>query len=383
MLDDPVDAARRACPRLAVTPFQAAVYERKIDPFLLALRRETDRYEVAGPNSAFADFAGGGEPATVVAALARHAAGFALVAGLGRSKFAARVAVDAALAPARRLGRPMYLPLPDLADCAAVRRSASLYLINLLALGVAGEREFIGGLPVGYIWPVGAALRERLYRLGIETCRDLAAWRGDGLRRVLGAGGELLSELARGIDRTPVTPAAVPRQIVRRLELDRPVASRPELQRLLRRLGGDLGRDLVDAGLGCRSIEAVVYQDCGRSAAAERHFARPQAGAGVIGGAAAGLLDRMVPGAPALGLAVSGHGLEPALGEQLSFLVGEPGERRHSAALLRTVATLDRKFPAAKVGFGPPPPSRRERMLRLVDPLRGGKPEPGHPPGLP
>lgn len=64
--------------------------------------------------------------------------------------------------------------------------------------------EFVTGLPVSKLHGVGKVTADKLARLGIVSCADLAGWQKLALVREFGSFGERLWNLARGIDERPV-----------------------------------------------------------------------------------------------------------------------------------------------------------------------------------
>lgn len=74
------------------------------------------------------------------------------------------------------------------------------------------ERAFLAPLPVRAIWGIGPRTAERLARLGIERCGQLAAADPARLQATFGARGEALRERARGVDDRPVQAESGPRK---------------------------------------------------------------------------------------------------------------------------------------------------------------------------
>ncbi len=369
LIGSPLRQARQVCPGLVNGPFVEAVYAAGLQSFAAALRRETHRFEFDAPHSLFIDFAGSGQPLKVLQALVSASAGFAIFAGLGRSKFTARAAAMAAMAQSTYTKHPMMLPKPQPASELRLHPAAALYLYDLLASDPDGERAFIAGLPVGYLWPIAEEKRERLYRLGLKSCGDVAALDTRELARVFGPDAERISAIARGIDQQTVSPSYTPDEVIRRFDFDFPVASKLTLKRSLGLIGRDLGHAVSDDGLGCRVVELKLHLEDGDSFRAQRSFSRPRGEPEAIAIAVTGLLDRTIPDAPVVGVEVAARGLEAGLRQQMSFLTKAVGQSQQDT-LLQTLASLERKFPGGAVRLGPPPVPRREMMLRLVDPLR-------------
>jgi nucleotidyltransferase/DNA polymerase involved in DNA repair len=384
MLGSPLSQARQTCPDLISAPLVEAVYEEALRPFIAALRQETHRFELDGPNSLFIDFSGSGEPVGVLQRLLDAYRGFSIVSGIGSSKFLARAAVLAAMASHTHSRHPMYLPKPAPVERLLTAGGAdsqagagmpgkcdkpTLRLVDLLTDGPQASRRFLAALPVGYLWPASEEKRERLYRLGLKTCGELAAVDRRELGRAFGPDGGYLAELATGRDTQGVRASYTPDEIVRRIDFDGPLAGKVALQRAASLLGEDLGRALVDEGLGCRTLSLTLHWSQGGSATVARAFSRPRGEIAAISSATLSLLDRFSPQDEVLGVEVAAQGIERACGEQVSFLARAVGQSGPDS-LLRTLSTLERRFPGGAVRLGPPPVSRRELMLQLVDPMR-------------
>lgn len=364
--------AKQVCPDLKAVEFDAPVYEARIKPLVSLLRRETDRFELDGPNALFVDFAGGGDPVRALQGLLQGFAGFEVVAGIGSSKFIAKAAVLAMLGAVSHNDRPMFLfpPAPSTNRYACCSSGTALITADLRASAKPQyEQAFISCLPVGYLWPAGEETRERLFRLGLKTCGDLGRVSRLELSRLFGSEGHRLADLAQGLDQEPVSHPYSRDEIVRRVDFDGSISGKLALRGSLQALGEDLGRSLRAEFQGCRSLTLVLRLEDGVEITRERIFSRPQAEPGAMGTAAAALLEGVKVNQPVLGIEVIGASLERDPGRQLSFLP-DAVKSDQQANLLRTVSFLERRFPGGVVRVGVAPASRRERMLALVDPVR-------------
>ena len=393
LLGSTVRQAKQVCPELATVSFDAAVYEAAMRPFRAALWEETDHFEADGPSAVFVDLAGGGAPVPVVNRLRAQHSCFSMVAAIAGSKFMARAAVLVALGTGTYYDRPMFGPLPAIKACRCAASTVpsgtgavpgeafdqgvspgpfstpALELVDLVTDGSRREKALLAVLPVGFIWPVAEEIRERLYRLGIKTCGDLARISRLELSRLFGAQGHYLADLALGIDREPVRVSYSRDEIIRRVDFDAPIASRLTLKRSLGILSQDLGECLAAEGLACRVLNLVIRFDEGEAFTRQRVFSHPQGDPQFLGSAVTAMLDRAEFTVPVLGVEVSAAGLDHAVGRQLSFLSRAAGQDQQLGAI-RAVSDLERRFPGQVVRLGLPPASRRERMLALVDPVR-------------
>jgi len=372
LLQSTVRQAKQVCPRLSAVNCDPAIYDSAMRPLRTALWEETDRFETDGHNSVFVDLEGGGEPVSVIKRVTAKSQGFSVVAALAASKFMARAGVLAALAAGTYYDRPMFAPPPS----PSIQRWAAppsggpaLELVDLFADGSRGGRDLLEVLPVGFIWPVANEIRERLFRLGIRNCADLARVSRPELFRLFGSEGYRLADLATGVDREPVQVSYSKDEIVRRVDFDCQIASRLSLKRSLSALGDDLGKCLAGEGLACRVLNLVVRFEGGKVFTRQRVFSHPQGDLQILSGAFTAMLEKARYDAPVLGIEISVAGLEHALGKQLSFLPKASGQDQQSG-ILRTLSFLERRFPGEVVRLGPPSVSRREKMLALVDPVR-------------
>ncbi|MDP2871000.1 MAG: hypothetical protein Q8P31_00425 [Bacillota bacterium] len=390
MLGSHLRQAKQASPALGTVEFDAPDYEARIRPLVSLLKRETNRFELDGPNALFVDFAGGGDPAQAIKGLAADGfGGFELVAGLAASKFVARAAVLALLGAVSDHERPMFM-FPTAPQAVRINvdhgrtthhcdnccncddgqgQGPVLTIADLQCGGRPGELAFLATLPVGYMWPATEETRERLYRLGLKTCGDVGRVNRLELSRLFGAEGHRLADLAQGQDQDCVCPSYSRDEIVRRVDFDGPISGKLALKSSLQALGEDLGQSLRAEFQGCRSLTLILRLDDGLDLTRERIFSRPQGDPRTLGAAVTAMLEGVKVHRPVLGVEVIGAGLDRDPGRQLSFLP-EAVSRDQQSNLLRTVSFLERRFPGGVVRIGTAPASRRERMLALIDPVR-------------
>lgn len=384
LLGSSLRQARQACPNLIAAPLVDALYQQELGMFIDALSLETNRFEFDGPNALFADFAGSGEPVGILRRLAATGAGFEIIAGLGRSKLAAKAALLAAMAGLTSHKQAMFFPRPE-PNIQAIEPEVSLMrgrqrgspreapvirLVDLLNGGEAREREFLAGLPIGYLWPAGQEVRDRLYRLGIKRFSDLAAMAPREICRTIGPDGSRLVELAGGLDRSGIVRAYTRGEMVRRFIFDHPVVARSALKRSIAALAEDLGRALMAEGLGCRTLSLTLQRAGeGGETSATRSFSRPRGEPSALAAAAGLLWDKIPEPGELCGFELTACDIVQASGEQITFLAKAVGQDLGDS-LLKTLSALERRYPGNAVRQGALPTSRRERMLELVDPMR-------------
>ncbi|UKA76973.1 DNA polymerase IV [Arthrobacter sp. FW306-07-I] len=115
---------------------------------------------------------------------------------------------------------------------------------GLLLIGPDETVPYLHSLPVGALWGVGAKTGEVLAKMGIRTVADVAATPVSSLKKVLGATGEHVHQLAWGIDPRPVTPVRLEKSIGAEetfaTDTDDDALLRRELLRLSHRTAGRL-----------------------------------------------------------------------------------------------------------------------------------------------
>jgi DNA polymerase IV len=178
----PAWAARRLCPGIRFVGGHFRDYQRLGDEVVGIFYDFTPLVERVSIDEAFLDVAGAlrlfGPPAAIAATIRRRVRaeiGLPLSVGVARTKHLAKVASQVAK--------------PD----------------GLVVVEPHDERQFLDPLPVGLIWGVGPATRERLAASGIRTIGDLARTGSPILQHILGrAAGTKLSALSANVDPRPV-----------------------------------------------------------------------------------------------------------------------------------------------------------------------------------
>jgi DNA polymerase-4 len=197
----PTVTARRLCPHATFLPGRHARYAEVSTRLMAIFRDVTPLVEPLSLDEAFLDVTGslrrlGPAPSIAAAIRARVAGeeGLACSVGVGPSKFVAKLATEQAKPSASPRG-----PVPG---------------PGVFVVGPDEVSEFLRPLPVGAMWGVGPATRERLARLGVSTIGDLARLPLDALRASVGeAAGRHLHALANGRDDRAVTPDAAPKSV--------------------------------------------------------------------------------------------------------------------------------------------------------------------------
>jgi len=179
----PAIEAERQCPDLIFVPPRMDVYQDASRAIRQILHRYTDRVEPLSLDEAYLDVTApkqGPPSGTLLARRLRRAireeTGLTASAGVGPSKFVAKVASDQ--------------DKPD----------------GLTVIPPDEQRAFIAGLPVEAVHGIGPVTAEAMHDLGMETGADLQAADARTLRHHFGARGAHFKKLAVGADDRPVQP---------------------------------------------------------------------------------------------------------------------------------------------------------------------------------
>jgi len=374
-----------------------AAYASVIEPFCL--------HEI------FLDLAGAGEPSQVMAEMAdavKAQAGFTCQAGVGSSKLVARIA--ALCSVGRAFPRP---PSEDgLAPSTLLRAGLTPVEGNPRTTGSpregnggdgnprptetivpkGQEAQFLAPLPLSRLWLLDENTIEHLEALGITTIGLLQQTPASLLIERFGSLGRRLSELAFGVDRSPVRSCYPPPVIEARLSLAGGAEDMTAIEAGLRRLAREVAGQLRGREQCCRRIGLEIETDDGGSASQWLRTSIAIIGEGEVFRAAERLLERILEAAlgraklkapiTALTLRAAdlGHcaGVQlDLLGEREQFVLRSEAPLRRAAEegrrerLIEAVASAQKRFGAHSVRWAREVEvPRRERMLAC---LRGGR----------
>ena len=180
----PMFKARQLCPDAAIVKPNMAKYVEVAREVRAVMRDLTPLVEPVSIDEAFLDLSGterlhGRSPAKSLAQFARDVErriGITVSVGLSYNKFLAKIASD--------LDKPR----------------------GFAVLGRAEAPRFLATKPISIIFGIGKVAQERLARDGFRTVGDLQKHDETELMRRLGAEGQRLSRLSRGIDHRKVVP---------------------------------------------------------------------------------------------------------------------------------------------------------------------------------
>lgn len=242
----PSSTARRLCPAAVFLDGDHALYATVSAEIREVLDTVTPLVEPLSLDEAFLDVTGstrlfgdGVEIANHLRTEVRARTGLECSVGVAPNKFIAKLASVAA--------KPH-------ADPDAVRAGA-----GVVEVAPDGVLDFLHPLPVGAMWGVGPATRERLERLGVRTVGDLAALGEALLVSTLGrAHGASLHRLANGLDDRPVEADRAPKSIGHEETFAHDRHRREELATELGRLADAVASRLRRHGRGARTLHLKV-----------------------------------------------------------------------------------------------------------------------------
>ena len=223
----PMFKARRLCPDAVVIKPNMAKYVSVAREVRGRMRDLTPLVEPVSIDEAFLDLTGTERlhGRSAAQSLARFAAsverevGITISIGLSYNKFLAKIASD--------LDKPRGFAM----------------------LGRAESPSFLAGKPISIIFGVGRVSQERLARDGFRTIADIQKYDEIELMRRLGAEGQRLSRLARGIDHRKVVPDRDAKSISAETTFDTDIAALRPLEKILWDLSERVSARLKAGGL--------------------------------------------------------------------------------------------------------------------------------------
>lgn len=207
----PMFKARRLCPDAVVIKPNMAKYAAVAREVRSRMRDLTPLVEPVSIDEAFLDLSGTERlhGRSAAQSLARFAAaiereiGITISIGLSYNKFLAKIASD--------LDKPRGFAM----------------------LGRAEASSFLAPKPISIVFGVGKVTQERLARDGFRTIADIQKCDEIELMRRLGAEGQRLSRLARGIDNRKVVPDRDAKSVSAETTFDTDISAMRQLEKIL------------------------------------------------------------------------------------------------------------------------------------------------------
>jgi len=207
----PMFKARRLCPHAVVIKPNMAKYVAVAREVRALMRELTPLVEPVSIDEAFLDLSGtqrlhgrsAAQSLALFASRVEREIGIAVSIGLSYNKFLAKIASD--------IDKPRGFAM----------------------LGRAEAPAFLASKPISIIFGVGKVTQERLAREGFRTIADLQKLDEIELMRRLGAEGQRLSRLARGIDHRKVVPDRDAKSVSAETTFDTDIADMRALEKIL------------------------------------------------------------------------------------------------------------------------------------------------------
>ena len=339
----PSAQALRLCPHAAFLRGRMARYAAVSRQLMAILERHSDLIERISIDEAFLDVTGRVPDIAAAESLARQVkreirADLRLTASVGvaPNKFLAKLASD--------------LRKPD----------------GLVVIRPGEAEEFLAPLPVGKLWGVGPKTERRLQSAGLRTIGELARAPIAQLRRLVGAWGDVLYELARGVDHRPVEAVRETKSISSETTFPRDLHDIAQMRKTLAHLSRDVAQRLREEELRARTVAIKVRFEDFRTITRQTTLPEATDQEPAVRNAAYRLLDevdRQGQGIRLLG--VRGSSLEQE--QQLSLF--DPKTMR-KAELARTISYLRQRYGPAVVRWAG---ETRERGERSADQGASGK----------
>jgi DNA polymerase-4 len=265
----PMYQALKACPDAVVIRPQMEKYSQVGAKIREMMRDVTPLVEPLSIDEAFLDLSGTeklhhGSPAQTLAKLVRRIeteVGVTASIGLSHNKFLAKLASE--------LDKPRGFAI----------------------IGRAETMDFLSARPVGTIWGVGTALREKLERDGITTIGQIRSVDEAALTARYGSIGRRLFYLARGEDSRKVNPRGESKTISAETTFERDMSDAKELAHRLWPLCEKVARRLRDNGLAAGTITLKLKTGRFRTLTRARKLATPTQLAEVLYQSALPLLE--------------------------------------------------------------------------------------------
>lgn len=306
----PMFQALRLCPDAAFIRPRMETYVTVSRQIRALMEELTPVIEPLSLDEAFLDLTGtqrlhGAPPAVMLARLVARIEseiGVTASVGLSHNKFLAKIASD--------LEKPR----------------------GFSVIGRADTDAFLASQPVGIIWGVGQATRDRLARDGIRTIADIRRRDRKALAQAYGAHGDRLWRLAHGQDDRRVSSRSTVKSVSNETTFFEDTSDADLLDGHLWRLSEKVSARLKAKDIAGRVVTVKLKRADHRLLTRRASLPEPTQLAATIHAAAAPLLSRSLPEAPFRLIGVGLSDLVPGAQADLSADLLEPDAKRRRAA---------------------------------------------------
>jgi len=209
------------------------------------------------------------------------------------------------------------------------------------------EAAYLARLPIRLL-PVEDDARERLRVFGLTTIGQLAALSQSAVVARFGAHGQMLHELARGMDGRSLRPRRPVQQLRAEAELEPPVETLDPLRFLLRNMCGALCEQLAARDAGATRAQLALELEGAPSLVFEQQLPEPAAVPDLLERILFARLAASPPAAPVTRLSLELRGEQVVAGQQLGLFTPQ----------LARAGRLDWQLVGLSLRFGP------DRVLR-------------------
>ncbi len=233
----PIFQARKSCPGAVFLPPRMARYGELSELIMSILREFSPLVEPISIDEAYMDisgcerlFGGVGEMARRIKRRIREEVGLSCSIGAAPNKFLAKIASD--------------MDKPD----------------GLTIIAPEAMDSFIQSLSIHKVPGVGKSTGERLRSMGISTLGDVRRYPEDLLVKRLGRFGNRLTQFARGIDQSAVTPDSETKSVSAEETLPSDTGDKEFLKRYLMGQAERIARELRSLGVRGRTISIKIKE---------------------------------------------------------------------------------------------------------------------------
>ena len=228
----PLSRALKLCPDLIVAPVRFHAYKAYSIRISEVLSRYTPTIEPMALDEAYLDVTEStlrfGPPSSIASSIKQsiyEEMGLNCSIGVGPSKFIAKL-------------------------CSKIAKPNGIFVLNENDVAA-----FIATLPVESIWGVGPMTAKTLKSIGCHNIADIRNCQQKRLNRYLGqATADRISQLAWGIDDSPVVANSKRKSIGHEITFDKDLFQIKEAETWLENIAAELGTTLRAAGLACGAI---------------------------------------------------------------------------------------------------------------------------------
>lgn len=236
----PTARAMRLCPGLLLVQGQHRAYGEVSNQVMARVRELGTPVEQISIDEAFVDLTDMIEsPQTVARRLQsriRDELGLPCSIGIASNKLVAKIATEVGKKAARGSGPPRGLTI----------------------VPVGEEAGFLAPLPIEMLWGVGPKTASRLNELGMRTIGDVASWPEGILVDRFGENGRDLARHARGEDDRMVVTEHEAKSMSQETTFVRDVRDDRALERTLRDLSAEVGRNLRRSNLAGATVRLKI-----------------------------------------------------------------------------------------------------------------------------